>query len=77
MPDIEFIRTEIERMRKQVNKQRSETLALERAGVPTASAQVLLGRMLERIDGLREQRDKLRVEEPGHNKGRVLGGRRW
>ncbi|WP_245321643.1 hypothetical protein [Bradyrhizobium sp. LTSPM299] len=43
MPDIEYIRAEIERMRVQVGRQRKEILTLERAGIPTASASLLLG----------------------------------
>jgi hypothetical protein len=44
MPDIEFIEGEIERMRCQVLRQRNEILQLQRAGIPTTSAEVLLGR---------------------------------
>jgi hypothetical protein len=77
MPDINFIRGEIEHMRKQVSKQRSEILTLQRAGIPTAAAEVLLVRMLDKIDGLCAERDRLTVGQPGPVKGRVLGGRSW
>ena len=77
MPDIETIRTEIERMRMQVSRQRSEIRQLQRAGIPTASAEALLDRMLNNIDGLCAERDRLKKEQPGPSKGRVLGGRRW
>ena len=77
MPDIEFLRSEIERMRYQVQRQRGEILQLQRAGIPTTSAEALLDRMLNRIDGLCAERDRLKKELPGHNSGRVLGGRRW
>ena len=77
MPDIEFIRAEIEHMRTQVGRQRKVILQLQRASVPTASAELLLGRMLTKIDNLCTQRDALKKELPGHMKGRVLGGRQW
>jgi hypothetical protein len=77
MPDIAFIRGEIERMRVQVTRQRRDILELQRAGISTAAAETLLQRMLENIDNLSIERDKLKAQEPGHNKGKVLGGRRW
>ena len=43
MPDIDFIRNEIERMRTQVGRQRKEILQLQRAGISTASAELLRG----------------------------------
>jgi hypothetical protein len=46
MPDIEFIRAEIERMRIQVHCRRGEIKQLQRAGIPTASAEAVLDRML-------------------------------
>jgi hypothetical protein len=77
MPDIEFIRGEIERMRVQVGRHRREILQLQRAGASTASAETLLQRMLDKIDTLCAERDRLKNELPGHNKGKVLGGRQW
>jgi hypothetical protein len=77
MPDIDFIRGEIERCRIQVGRQRKEILSLQRAGIPTASAELLLQRMLDNIDGLCAERDKLKVGQSGPAKGKVLGGRRW
>jgi hypothetical protein len=77
MPDIEFIRAEIEYMRTQLGRHRKEILQLQRAGVSTASAEILLGRMLAKIDNLCAQRDALKKELPGPMKGKVLGGRRW
>jgi hypothetical protein len=38
MPDIEFIRAEIERMRLQVLRHRNEIMQLQRDGLPTTSA---------------------------------------
>jgi hypothetical protein len=77
MPDIEYLRAEIERMRIQVHGQRSDIRRLQRAGIPTASAEALLDRMLHSIDRLCEERDRLKKELPGPTKGKVLGGRRW
>jgi hypothetical protein len=77
MPDIEYIRAEIERMRIQVHRQRGEIRQLQKAGIPTASAELLLGRMLSNIDGLCAKRDRLKKGQPGPTKGKVLGGRRW
>ena len=77
MSDLNYIRAEIERMRVQVGRQRKEILQLQRAGISTASAELLLQRMLDKIDGLCAQRDELKQSEPGPTKGKVLGGRRW
>ena len=76
MPDIEYIRDQIERMRI-VHRQRGEIRQLQRAGIPTASAEALLDRMLHNIDRLCAERDQSKKEQPGTNKGKVLGGRRW
>jgi hypothetical protein len=77
LPDIEYIRAEIEHMRVQVQRQRGEIRQLERAGIPTASAEALLDRMLNKIDGLCAERDRLKKEQPSPFKGKALGGRRW
>jgi len=77
MPDIKFIRGEIERMRIQVGRQRREILQLQRAGIPTASADALLQKMLDKIDGLCSERDRLKSLEPGTTMGKALGGRKW
>ncbi len=62
MPDIEYIRAEIERMRIQVHRQRGEIRQLQRAGISTTSADALLDRMLNNIDGLCAERDRLKKE---------------
>jgi hypothetical protein len=77
MPDIEYFRAEIERMRVQVHRQRGGIRQLQKAGIPTASAEALLDRMLSNIDGLCAERDRLKKDQPGPTKGKVLGGRRW
>ena len=73
MPDIEFVRGEIERMRVQVQRQRREITQLQRAGISTTSAEALLDRMLNKIDDLCVERDRLNEEQPS----RALRARRW
>ena len=74
---LDHVRSEIEHMRAQVGRQRKEILQLQRAGIGTASAELLLGRMLAKIEDLCAERDRLKKEEGGPTKGRVLGGRSW
>ena len=76
MPDIDFIRGEIERMRVQVGRQRKEISSLAHAGISTDSAEALLQRMLGKIDALCLERDRLKAVLP-KSKGKVLGGRKW
>lgn len=75
MPDLDLIRREIEHMRVQVGRQRKEILQLQRAGISTASAELLLRRMHGKIDDLCAQRDRLKKEQLAERK--VLGGRSW
>jgi hypothetical protein len=77
MPDLDHLRSEIERMRMQVGRQRREILQLQRAGISTASADALLKRMLDKIDALCAERDKLKAELPPPVRRQVLGGRKW
>ena len=74
---LDHVRSEIEHMRVQVGRQRKEILQLQRAGISTTSAELLLGRMHAKIDDLCAERDRLKKEEGGPTKGRVLGGRSW
>ena len=74
---LDYIRREIERMRIQVHRQRGEISQLQRAGISTASADALLERMLNKIGELCAERDKLKKDQPGPTKGKVLGGREW
>jgi hypothetical protein len=76
MPDIDFIRTEIERMRVQVGRQRKEILQLQKAGISTTSAEALLERMLNKIDGLCTERDRLKAEQRTVRARHVIGGRK-
>jgi len=74
---LDHVRNEIEHMRVQVGRQRKEILQLQRAGISTTSAELLLERMLAKIDGLCAERERLKAEQGGPTKGRVLGGRSW
>ena len=73
--DLEGVRKEIEHMRVQSGRQRKEILQLQRAGIPTASAELLLLRMQVKIDQLCIKREELKQELPAER--RVLGGRKW
>ena len=68
---LDHIRNEIEHMRTQIGRQRREILQLQRAGIPTASAEALLERMLNKIDALCAERDRLKADTPGASKGKV------
>ena len=77
MPDINFIRADIEHRRRQVARLRGDIRKLQHSGISSASADALLERMLNKIDELCAERDQLKKEQPGHNKGKVFGGRHW
>jgi hypothetical protein len=61
-------------MRVQVGRQRKGILQLQRAGISTASVELLLGWMLAKIEGFCDERDRLKKEQDGPMKGRVLAG---
>jgi hypothetical protein len=73
---LSFIRSEIEHMRRQIHRQRKEIRDLQRAGIPTGSAEQLLARMLSKVDELCVERDRqvgeARRKYPGTNK--VING---
>ena len=75
--ELIHVRSDIEHMRVQVGKQRKQILQLQRAGIFSASAELLLTRMLAKIDDLCAGGGQLKKEEGGPTKGRVLGGRSW
>ena len=74
MPDINFIRAEIEHTRRQVDRLRAEIRQLQRSGISNASAEALLDRMLNKIDDLCAERDTLK-HQPDQSK--ALRGRPW
>jgi len=63
MPDINFVQAEIEYMRRQVERLRGEIKQLQRAGISSASAETLLDRMLNKMDDLCAERDRLKSED--------------
>jgi hypothetical protein len=75
--DLDYVRREIEFMRSQVRRQSKEIFQLQRAGISTAAAEVILGRMQAKIEALCAKRDELKKELPGPNAGKVIGGRHW
>ena len=77
MPDIDFIRADIEHRRRRVARLRGDIRKLQHSGISSNSADALLDRMLNKIDNLCAERDRLKKEQPGHNKGKVFGGRHW
>jgi hypothetical protein len=70
--NLEQIRTEIERMRHQILRQRKDIQSLQRAGISTLPAEALLARMQATVDNLCVERDKRvgeqRIKYPGTNK---------
>ena len=74
---LDHVRFEIEHLRVQLLRQRREILQLQRAGISTAAAELLLGRMQAKIEDLCDERYRLKKEEGGCTKGRVLAGRSW
>jgi septal ring factor EnvC (AmiA/AmiB activator) len=73
---LEAVRTEIEYMRRQIQRQRKDIRSLERAVISTKSAEELLARMLSKVDELCAERDRQVGEQrrkyPGTNK--VING---
>jgi hypothetical protein len=69
---IDHIRNEIKHMRAQILRQRGDIRQLARSGISTASAEALLARMLQKVDDLAAERDRLpgeqRVKYPDTNK---------
>ncbi|MGY4334909.1 hypothetical protein ACVWWG_009377 [Bradyrhizobium sp. LB7.2] len=57
---LDWLRGEITRMRGQLRAQEREIGLLQRAGVPTASAALLLSRMRAKVDDLCRELDTLR-----------------
>jgi len=57
---LDWVRNEITRMRGQLRAREREIRMLQWAGVPTASAELLLSRMRVKIDDLCREREALR-----------------
>lgn len=76
MRDLCVVRAEIDRMRLRVGRQRREIVQLRRARASTAAAEVLLHHMLETLDRLRQQRERLKLEEASRLPRKQRGARR-
>jgi hypothetical protein len=61
--NLEFIRAEIKRMRVEIQRQRKDILSLQWSGISTASAELLLARMLASVDDLCTKRDGLKAAQ--------------
>lgn len=72
MPDLSYLRSEIDRMRRQTVRQRKDIKSLQRAGISTKAAEELLERMLTKVDVLCAERDRQvkeqRIKYPSTNK---------
>jgi hypothetical protein len=58
---LPWVRNEITRLRGQIRAQEREIRMLQRAGVSTASAELLLTRMRAKVDDLCREREAPRV----------------
>jgi hypothetical protein len=63
--NLDYVRDEIERMRVQICRQQNEIEMLRRAGISTASAELLLARTRAKVDDLCNRRAKLRAVARG------------
>ena len=77
MVDLASVRAEIDQARRVVDRQRRDILALRRAGISIADAEIVLARQLARLDSLIGERNRLMAARPGPMQGKVLGGRKW
>ena len=57
---LDYIRSEIARIRGQIRAQGREIELLRRAGLGTAAAELLLGRMPAKVDDLFRERERLK-----------------
>ena len=76
---LDYIKAEIARMRVQIKRQQRDILDLQRAGIPTKSAEALLERMFTTVDALIGERNRLvgeaRVaDRPTYASGKVIRG---
>ncbi|WP_409189747.1 hypothetical protein [Bradyrhizobium sp. RDM4] len=72
---LNWVRSEIERMRGQLRVQEREIRMLQRAGIATASAELLLGRMRAKVDDLCRERNALEKAATGQATHPMTRGR--
>ncbi len=61
---LDWVRNEIARVRSAIRAQEREIALLQRAGISSASAELLLARMRAKVDDLCRERDDLRRAQP-------------
>jgi hypothetical protein len=75
---LDHIRNEISRTRVRIGRQRKDIQSLAKAGISTASAEAMLLRMLERVDELCVERERLigqeRLNRPTYASGKIING---
>ena len=59
--NVDCVHNEIAHMREQMRRQQNEIEILRRAGISTASTELLLARMRAKVDDLCNRRAKLRA----------------
>jgi hypothetical protein len=70
MPDIDFIRADIEHRRRQVQRLRGEIRQLRHSGISSPSTEALLDQMLDKLDQLCAERDRLKKEQQDTTRAR-------
>ena len=60
---LQFICAQIEKLHLQIRRQQNDVFKLQRSGISTASAELLLARMQASVDVLCIKRDKLVGEQ--------------
>ncbi|MGY4600309.1 hypothetical protein [Bradyrhizobium sp. 23] len=73
---LHWVRNEIARMRGQIRAQAREIHMLQRAGVATVSAELLLSRMRAKVDDLCRERGALRKAIVGKVRARSISSGR-
>ena len=75
---LDHIRNEITRMRTRISRQRKDIQSLAKAGISTASAEAMLSRMLEKVDELCVERERLtgqeRLNRRTYDSGKIING---
>ncbi|WP_024508396.1 hypothetical protein [Bradyrhizobium sp. ARR65] len=65
---LHWVQNEIAQLRRAICAQEREIATLQRAGVSTASAELLLARLRAKVDDLCRERDALRRSAPAASK---------
>lgn len=73
MTELASVRAEIDQVRTLVDRHRLDILALRRADISTADAELVLSLQLARLDGLIGERNRLTAAQRSPMQGKVLG----